>query len=333
MPYRKNTYIMKLNTMQQDKFLLTENFDVFIAYHGTDNPNGSLNKALQIYNLLSKKYKCFFNPVSNSTGSFMNTPIVASHSKLFLLVANNLIKLNENNEVLSPGLYREIEAFYKAHFNDIQNSGIARVYAYGGLKINKANDFHIVFNGSAHFSEDIANAEQQLINWAGCSLKYERFDNVVAETFQLNVDVGKLKASMPPEKKYEGNWVLMGEFEGFQGDFRSRYFSNGRLVLSYKNNGYAALYCYSVSKEYADFACVTAICEGFASVETFLDGQERITMTCDIIARTAIKKMRNSSKHFYMILTPHFGVDNTVVELQSDFQTKNSKGKLIFKRG
>ena len=324
---------MKLNTMQQDKFLLAEKFDIFIAYHGTDNPNGSLDKALQIYNLLSKKYKCFFNPVSNPTGSFMNTPIVASHSKLFLLVANNLIELNENNEVLSPGLYREIEAFYKAHFNDIKNSGIARVYAYEGLKVNKANNFHIVFNGSAHFSEDITNAEQQLINWAGYSLRYERFDNVVAEVFQSNVGIGKLKTNILPEKKYEGNWVLMGEFEGFQGDFKSRYFSNGRLVLSYKNNGYTVLYCYSVSKEYADLSCVTAICEGVASVEISLDGQESITLTCDIIARTAIKKMRNSSKHFRMILTPYLGVDETVVELRSDFQTKNSKGKLIFKRG
>lgn len=277
--------------MQYDKFLLTENFDVFIAYHGTNNPDGSLDKALQIYNLISKKYKCFFNPVSNSAGSFMNTPIVASHSKLFLLVANNSIELNGNNEVLSPGLYREIEAFYKAHFNDIQNSGIARVYAYKGLKVTKANNFHIVFRGVAHFSEDITNTERQLMNWIGHSLQYEKSDNVVAGDFMSNIDVSKLRANMSrKEKRYEGNWVLMGEFEGFQGDFRSRYFSNGRLILSFKNNDCAVLYCYSVSKEYTEQACVTAICEGVASVEISSDGQELITLTCDIIARTAIKK-------------------------------------------
>ena len=318
--------------MQQDKSLLTESFDVFIAYHGTNNPNGSLEKALQIYNLLSKQYKCFFNPISNSAGSFMNTPIVSSHSKLFLLVANNSIELNDQNEVLSPGLYREIEAFYRAHFNDIQSSGSARVYAYEGLQTIKANNFHIVFNGSAHFSEEVANVEQQLMHWVGQSLGYESSGNGAAEDLPASIVADKTNLNIKPVKNYEGTWVLIGEFDGFQGDFRSRYFSNGRLVLSYKNNSYTALYCYSVAKEYADEACVTAICEGVASVETTAEGEERVTMTCDIIARTAIKKMRNSSKHFRMILTPHFNADNTVIELRSDYQTKNSKGKLIFKR-
>ena len=98
-----------------------------------------------------------FYPICAPTHGFVETPTIAAHSKLFLLVANNSIVLNEKGEIFSPGLYHEIAAFYNAHFNE-RTTGLARVFAFDGLSAQKANSFHIIFSGSPHFvktDEDI----------------------------------------------------------------------------------------------------------------------------------------------------------------------------------
>ena len=60
--------------------------DLFIAYHGTYDGRGSLQKARDLfYYLESKGVKCYFFP--NETNEyFANTPIAVKNSKKFLLV-------------------------------------------------------------------------------------------------------------------------------------------------------------------------------------------------------------------------------------------------------
>lgn len=309
--------------------LLKEEFDIFIAYHGTDDPNGSLEKAREIYELLSSRAKCFFNPVTNPAGSFSDTPTVAKHSKLFLLVANGSIALNDKNEITSAGLFREIDAFYKAHFNEIGNRGNARVYAYGGLSARTADGVHVAFGGSAHFSQDEnGNALKNLVDWVDSALNGKSsasFDNEYV--FQSHSG-----AVQPRHYPYEGIWCLTGDFKQFQGDARNKYISTGRLILTRNANNYKAIYCYSVSREFADQSNVTAICEGNSSFAKSETGTEQLKITCDIIGRTVIKKQKMSSRHFTLTLTPVYNDDGTIDSMTADFKTRNTDGLLTFTR-
>ena len=245
-----------------------------------------------------------------------------------MLVANDTIELNAKNEIMSAGLYREIDAFNKAHFNDIGNGGIARVYAYGGLTARKADGFHVLFGGTAHFSEDEnERAADDLIKWADSALNVKSAAAETASEYRPQSHSG-LKMSRP----YEGIWVLTGDFKQFQGDSKSKYISTGRLILSWNSNGYKAIYCYSVSREFEDQARVTAICEGFSSFGKSETGTEQLIVTCDIIGRTVAKKQKMSSRHFQLVLTPFFSDDGTIYKMTSDFKTRNTDGILTFAR-
>ena len=150
-----------------------KDFDVFIAYHGTEDVGGSMNKAREIYEILTERgLNCFFNPVSNPDGAFVNTPIIARHCKLFLLVANPTIPVDQWGEITedTPGLYNEVMGFYNLFFEKRGiRAGSARVYAYGGLSASQANNLHIVFNGTAHFEEK-SGGMKRLLDWISASL-------------------------------------------------------------------------------------------------------------------------------------------------------------------
>ena len=105
--------------------IMTQDFDVFIAYHGTNDDKGSMQTAADVYSELSKNAKCFFMPISAPTRGFTDTPTIAKHSSLFVLVANDSIPLNDRGEIVTAGLYNEIDAFYKSHFNEISHHHIA----------------------------------------------------------------------------------------------------------------------------------------------------------------------------------------------------------------
>lgn len=152
--------------------LTEKTFDIFIAYHGTDNPKGSLAKAKEIYDLLTSwGIECFFNPITNRGGRFGDTPTFARHSKLFLLVANSHLKMNGRNEIISPGLFNEIDAFRGAIFNDPARKGNARVYCYDGLTAEQADGLDVIFSMSEHFEEcPEINARDKLLQWIKSSL-------------------------------------------------------------------------------------------------------------------------------------------------------------------
>ena len=159
--------------MAADIPLTEKTFDLFIAYHGTNDESGSMQFAGDLYRILQGKIECFFNPVTNANGSFGDTPTVASHSRLFLLVANDRIQLNDRQEVASPGLYNEIEAFYGSVFHTKNWRGKARVFGLNGLSARKADRFHVIFNMTEHFcASDIGekSALDKLFHWITSSL-------------------------------------------------------------------------------------------------------------------------------------------------------------------
>lgn len=309
--------------------VLEEDFDVFIAYHGTNNAEGSKEKAKEIYELLSRHAKCFFKPVTHKAGRFSDTPLVASHSKLFLLIANPSIAsvLNQWGEIQSVGLLNEIGAFYRAHFSDTAG-GSARVYAYNGLRSVGAEKFHPVFRGAAHFSEEESDGcVQDLVEWVQSSIA-----GAAAASTSVSVEVSlPFPPVRQPQHPYEGVWVLSGEFKRFQG-VRAPHTSAGRLVLMWRNNMYKAVYCYSVSRVFQD-SVVTAICEGGSVLGSSAAGEEQLVVTCNIIARTAAKKMRNSSMQFQIVLTPQYAANGSIFSMTSEFKTANTDGVLHFIKG
>lgn len=75
-------------------------YDIFIAYHGTNNPTGSYTKAKELCDILtSKGYSVFLNDYSCNTRDkgigFNETTYVIQRSENFLLVLNDSIYLDE----------------------------------------------------------------------------------------------------------------------------------------------------------------------------------------------------------------------------------------------
>lgn len=133
--------------------------DLFIAYHGTYDGRGSLQKARDLfYYLESKGVKCYFFP--NETNEyFANTPIAVKNSKKFLLVCNDTIARKPDGSIDCNGVYQETTTFWNCIYEGKRRRGDARVYAFGGMTRETANDLHVAFQGVAHIQES-ENAEE-----------------------------------------------------------------------------------------------------------------------------------------------------------------------------
>ena len=145
------------------------NWDVFIAYHGSFEGNrGSLEKAREIYDFLKGQndINCYFYPECGE-GKFGNTPIEASHSRLFLLVANATIanKLEkESGEIReAEPIYEEMDAFYQNKMHSQKGSnGILRVYCYDGFADHDADTlFPVATKNIEHFDERRDGGEEK----------------------------------------------------------------------------------------------------------------------------------------------------------------------------
>ena len=145
-----------------------EQQDIFIAYHGTYDDNGSLLKAKELfYYLQSVGIKCYFFPNQNND-YFANTPIVAQKSSKFLFVCNNNIGIKADGSVENNGVYQEITAFWNCIYEGKRNRGDAKVYAFGGFTPERANELHLAFQGVAHFDENISSQDkcfEEVANW------------------------------------------------------------------------------------------------------------------------------------------------------------------------
>ncbi|MBQ2723679.1 MAG: HD domain-containing protein [Clostridia bacterium] len=171
-----------------------QSYDIFIAYHGTDDAFGSMQKAKEIYYFLVKNFdgiNVYLNPISNPSGGFDITPEVACSSKLFLLVANSHLDRAKLTATYGKYLYAEVMAFY----NSVRQNpnGRARVYAFDGLTAESAGDLHPMFGGSAHFQDNKNNvAKERLLEWVKSSLNFSQ--KVESEVVATKVFDAKIQA-------------------------------------------------------------------------------------------------------------------------------------------
>lgn len=145
-----------------------ENRDVFIAYHGTYDEYGSLERAKDLfYYLESKGVKCYFFPEEKSA-YFAETPIAVKNARKFLLVCNKNINVDKDGSIVNNGINQELQTFWNCIYEGKRKRGDARVYSFDGFTAEMANELHIAFQGVAHFDESISSTEicyQQIYDW------------------------------------------------------------------------------------------------------------------------------------------------------------------------
>ena len=139
-------------------------YDLFIAYHGTTAQNSSRDKAIELCGKLTKDgIKCFLHIMPENKEPFELTSIAAIQSKLFLLVASARLVVDSIGRIMSGKINEELCAFERAH----SENGLERVYAYDGFTQEAAGRLHPCFAGAAHFVEEQNKAQtyQELYRW------------------------------------------------------------------------------------------------------------------------------------------------------------------------
>jgi len=146
-------------------------YDVFLAYHGTYNSNGSKPLADLVYKFLTQlNYKVFYFPESGRD-SYKANIIDVMKSRVFLLITNeNLPKLPSGRIDASTNyeLATEIDAFYAlTQFGgdvSVQDSKVLMSGNYRGLEGQEAN-IHELFSNRTHFFYDSEESLVQLEKW------------------------------------------------------------------------------------------------------------------------------------------------------------------------
>ncbi len=157
------------NSFENKKKGTDEMKQLFIAYHGTYEKEGSLEKARELfYFLQSRGVDCYFFPNQGSGGYFADTPIKVKESAKFLFVCNPNVATNPDGSVSCNGVVQEITTFWNCMYERKRERGDAKVYAYGGLHSAEANELHIMFQGVTHFDESRYTEEEcfeQIYAW------------------------------------------------------------------------------------------------------------------------------------------------------------------------
>lgn len=131
------------------------NYDIFIAYHGTYDSNGSCSKAEQLCDFLeSKGYSVFFFP-RYPGDAYKANYLAVMQSKTFLLVCNDHIARDENgkiNKIEHYDLSYEIDAFY-ALTQTQQDVSVqdSKVLMYGNDPLGAEANLHELFANRPHF--------------------------------------------------------------------------------------------------------------------------------------------------------------------------------------
>lgn len=104
-------------------------YSCFVAYHGTDNPNGTYNMALNITRYIDKRFllaKAYCGSHSDEHNFDQHTKQVVPNSKLFLAVVNDY--LSENGDPVEPNTskYFYFVSEVKAYINLVK-SGLRNV--------------------------------------------------------------------------------------------------------------------------------------------------------------------------------------------------------------
>ena len=146
---------------------------VFIAYHGTEDPKGSVKKAEKIFQFLTGYgIDCYFFPISGAS-EFERTPAIAAKCELFLLVANPKIReMLDEDGMLIPGgnIYNEMHEFsIKRIYHTENGKNNMKVYAYGGFTVEEADKLLTnATTGSVHWDEEQLGEEaclSRLLKW------------------------------------------------------------------------------------------------------------------------------------------------------------------------
>ena len=149
-------------------------WDVFIAYHGTYDKQGSQAKAEELYRYLTANgVACYYFPQMQN-GKFADTPKRAIDCGKLLLVANARIadKLTGYGRLSeSDALYAEMDAFYDYRVgNDRSRQDLIRVYAFDGYRDEQADALYpVATHGVEHFDEardGAAASMEKLLSWA-----------------------------------------------------------------------------------------------------------------------------------------------------------------------
>ena len=131
-----------------------EHVQLFIAYHGTYNANGSRQKAEKLYDYLTENgISCY---LYNDESAFTDTPFHANAAEKFLLVCNEHISVNQEgaiDETHSNGVFQELSFFAKNIYYNKSRNNSARVYGFGSFTTTMANALNPVFMGVPHFLE------------------------------------------------------------------------------------------------------------------------------------------------------------------------------------
>lgn len=182
--------------------MITKDFDVFIAYHGSYDKNGSREICDRLYDFLKRNgIKPFYFPYSGKDIYKANI-IEVIRSKTFLLVCNENIHVNESGTISVTEHYElstEIDAFYAMTQagNDVRVQD-ARVFVCGDYsekrKKGQEANLHELFAKRTHFFCDSDNEENsfaEIADWIKSRLVLRK-DSDVWQKSQTTTEVKQI---------------------------------------------------------------------------------------------------------------------------------------------
>lgn len=134
-------------------------------------------------------------------------------------------------------------------------------------------------------------------------------------------------------KPLEGLWKVTGTFEKYQG-MEDVHYSSGyaNFLWDDTHNRYNIVYSYSVSRNFVNTNCVTAICYGYALVEKHKSHQI-IILKMQIESITFEKNIKVPQSKEFILKTSHkTEISKSLRELKFSFQTDITNGIIIFSR-
>ncbi|MCR5113376.1 MAG: hypothetical protein K6A63_05510 [Acholeplasmatales bacterium] len=211
---------------------MENNYDVFIAYHGTNSKEGSYDLAKAIANYLIEND--IFPFVCNYCGLYEDRNIpyhdtlsVVSKSDLFLLVVNDEIKTrlnrngaigNDNGEV--NDLEREMNQF--ARVQDSKKKSNCVCASGSDLKDKDFQNFNPLLNGHKEMLIGACNDFKDILDWVKARKKelmlkpknYNKADYIFKNKLEIGstIQFGEYKYYLDGTKK-QMEWVVLDKIE------------------------------------------------------------------------------------------------------------------------
>lgn len=158
---------------------LTNEYDVFIAFHDSTGADGALQQAELLYNFLQNHgIKCFLFPESSRSSAYKANFIKIMQSRLLILVCNNhIVRVNsgEIDYVSNYHLYVELDTFFALTqtdetFKSINDSAILYFNEFGDTKVDPSPErMHALFNNRNSFfvatPDNIEDICEDVLDW------------------------------------------------------------------------------------------------------------------------------------------------------------------------